>query len=65
VLWQPGRQVGGGGLAEGAAAAVELAKGNIGLALGLTSLPAFKPAPIQKVLGDAGVAQLVSRDALN
>ena len=54
---------GGGGLAQGAAATVEQSKGDrcfterpaTGLSLGLTFLPALLAAPIQKVLGGAGV----------
>ena len=50
---------GGGGVAEKSAAAVEQAKGHLGLALGFALLPSsclpFLPSPIQKVLGGAGV----------
>ena len=55
LLQRQSLDAGGGGLAQGAAAAVELAKCHLGLALGLT--------PIQKVLGGAGVEQLFGGDA--
>ena len=59
LLQRQGLDPGGGGFAEGAAAAVELAQRDFGFALGLT----FLPAPIKKVLRGAGVEQLVGGNA--
>ena len=63
LVYRQSLDAGGRDFAQGAAATVEQSKGHrcfterpaTGLALGLTFLPALLPAPIQKVLGCAGV----------
>ena len=67
LLQRQSLDAGGGGLAQGAAAEVELADGDIGglsgTATGFALGFAFLPAPIQKVLGGACVEQLVGGDS--
>jgi hypothetical protein len=67
LLQRQGLDFGGSGFTQGASAAVELAKGHLGLALCFTFLAAsclsFLPSPIQKILGGAGVEQLVGGNA--
>ena len=67
LLQRQSLNAGGRVFAQGAAATVEQTKRHLGLALGLTFLPALLPAllpaPIEKVLGGAGMEQLVGGDA--